>query len=194
MAPFIRIVGDNIESKIITLNKALMIAQSKGLDLVEISPKADPPVCKVIDYKKFVYDQKKKQKAIKQKAQKIIIKETNIIKLTFGGRVLTSNVLQDGDATLRTFRIKDGDEIQVTIMSMIRVQDHIYHKGLYCEGIGRPAYWNGRHILTKEILVHLIKSLHEQWEASAVPRERLVDGHGVSTISVMVLMKNHKSD
>ena len=52
-----------------------MIAQSKGLDLVEISPKADPPVCKVIDYKKFVYDQKKKQKAIKQKAQKIIIKE-----------------------------------------------------------------------------------------------------------------------
>ena len=75
MAPFIRIVGDNIESKIITLNKALMIAQDKGLDLVEISPKADPPVCKVIDYKKFVYDQKKKQKAIKQKAQKIIIKE-----------------------------------------------------------------------------------------------------------------------
>ena len=75
IAPFIRIVGDNIESKIIALDKALMIAQSKGLDLVEISPKADPPVCKVIDYKKFVYDQKKKQKAIKQKAQKIIIKE-----------------------------------------------------------------------------------------------------------------------
>ena len=64
MAPFIRIVGDNIESKIISLDKAMMIAQNKGLDLVEISPKADPPVCKVIDYKKFVYDQKKKQKAI----------------------------------------------------------------------------------------------------------------------------------
>ncbi len=45
------------------------------LDLVEISPKADPPVCKVIDYKKFIYDQKKKQKAIKNKAQKVIIKE-----------------------------------------------------------------------------------------------------------------------
>ena len=75
VAPFIRIVGDNIESKIIALDKAMMIAQNKGLDLVEISPKADPPVCKVIDYKKFVYDQKKKQKAIKQKAQKIIIKE-----------------------------------------------------------------------------------------------------------------------
>ena len=45
------------------------------LDLVEISPKADPPVCKVIDYKKFIYDQKKKQKAIKNKAQKVVIKE-----------------------------------------------------------------------------------------------------------------------
>ena len=75
LAPFIRIVGDDIDSKIISLDKALSIARSKGLDLVEISPKADPPVCKVIDYKKFVYDQKKKQKAIKQKAQKIIIKE-----------------------------------------------------------------------------------------------------------------------
>ena len=62
MAPFIRIVGDDIESKIIALNKALMIAKSKGLDLVEISPKADPPVCKVIDYKKFVYDQKRSKK------------------------------------------------------------------------------------------------------------------------------------
>ena len=46
------------------------IAKEQGLDLVEISPKADPPVCKVIDYKKFLYDQKKKQKAIKAKAVK----------------------------------------------------------------------------------------------------------------------------
>ncbi len=45
------------------------------MDLVEISPKADPPVCKIIDYKKFVYDQKKKQKAIKSKTQKVVIKE-----------------------------------------------------------------------------------------------------------------------
>ena len=62
MAPFIRIVGDNIESKIITLNKALMIAQSKGLDLVEISPKADPPVCKVIDYKSLSMIKKEAKK------------------------------------------------------------------------------------------------------------------------------------
>ena len=53
----------------------MMIAQNKGLDLVEISPKADPPVCKVIDYKKFVYDQKKKQKAIKQKLKKLLSKK-----------------------------------------------------------------------------------------------------------------------
>ncbi|MDG1349276.1 MAG: translation initiation factor IF-3, partial [Flavobacteriales bacterium] len=46
-----------------------------NLDLVEISPNAEPPVCKVIDYKKFIYDQKKKQKAIKSKAQKVVIKE-----------------------------------------------------------------------------------------------------------------------
>ena len=51
------------------------IAKDLGLDLVEISPKADPPVCKVIDYKKFLYDQKKKQKAIKAKAAKTVIKE-----------------------------------------------------------------------------------------------------------------------
>lgn len=51
------------------------MAREQGLDLVEISPKADPPVCKIIDYKKFLYDQKKKQKAIKAKAVKTVIKE-----------------------------------------------------------------------------------------------------------------------
>ena len=53
----------------------LNISKNLGLDLVEISPKADPPVCKVIDYKKFVYDQKKKLKNIQSKAQKVIVKE-----------------------------------------------------------------------------------------------------------------------
>jgi translation initiation factor IF-3 len=53
----------------------LSIAQEQELDLVEISPKAVPPVCKVIDYKKFLYDQKKKQKELKAKAQKVVIKE-----------------------------------------------------------------------------------------------------------------------
>lgn len=57
------------------LDQAIKIAKEQGLDLVEISPNADPPVCKVIDYSKFKYEQKKKQKEIKAKAQKTVIKE-----------------------------------------------------------------------------------------------------------------------
>jgi translation initiation factor IF-3 len=68
-------VGENIESKIVSLDEGLKIANSMSLDLVEISPKTDPPVCKIIDYKKFIYDQKKKQKAIKSKAVKVVVKE-----------------------------------------------------------------------------------------------------------------------
>ena len=56
-------MGDNVESKIISLKEALNKANELNLDLVEISPNAEPPVCKLIDYKKFIYDQKKKQKA-----------------------------------------------------------------------------------------------------------------------------------
>ena len=68
-------VGDGIASKIVPLEEALKRASQLGLDLVEISPNTEPPVCKVIDYKKFVYDQKKRQKAIKSKAVKVVIKE-----------------------------------------------------------------------------------------------------------------------
>lgn len=57
------------------LKDALNKADDMGLDLVEISPKADPPVCKIIDYKKFLYEQKKRQKEIKQKTQKVVVKE-----------------------------------------------------------------------------------------------------------------------
>jgi len=57
------------------LAKALEQANELGLDLVEISPKADPPVCKVIDYKKFLYEQKKREKAMKAKASKVVVKE-----------------------------------------------------------------------------------------------------------------------
>ena len=68
-------VGEGVEPKICSIDDAIKIANNLGLDLVEISPNVDPPVCKVIDYKKFIYDQKKKQKAIKSKAQKVVIKE-----------------------------------------------------------------------------------------------------------------------
>lgn len=68
-------VGENVEVGVYSVSQAIKIAQDQSLDLVEISPKADPPVCKVIDYSKFKYEQKKKQKEIKSKAQKTVIKE-----------------------------------------------------------------------------------------------------------------------
>ena len=71
----VRLVGDNVKIGIYPFRKALGIAKEKELDLVEISPKAAPPVCKVMDYKKFLYDQKKKQRELKSKASKIIVKE-----------------------------------------------------------------------------------------------------------------------
>jgi len=57
------------------IEKALEIADEMELDLVEISPKADPPVCKVMDYKKFLFEQKKREKAMKQKTSKVVVKE-----------------------------------------------------------------------------------------------------------------------
>ena len=68
-------VGKQVEPKICSIDEALNISRNLGLDLVEISPNVDPPVCKVIDYKKFIYDQKKKLKTIQSKAQKVVIKE-----------------------------------------------------------------------------------------------------------------------
>ena len=71
----VRVVGDNVEPKIYSIEDALKIAENQGLDLVEIAPQADPPVCKVIDYSKFKYEQKKKAKELKAKAQKVVVKE-----------------------------------------------------------------------------------------------------------------------
>ncbi|MDA9660468.1 translation initiation factor IF-3 [Flavobacteriaceae bacterium] len=71
----IRLVGDNIEVGVYQLPKALAISEELELDLVEISPKASPPVCKILDYKKFLYEQKKREKSLKSKATKVIIKE-----------------------------------------------------------------------------------------------------------------------
>ncbi|NAS11985.1 translation initiation factor IF-3 [Poritiphilus flavus] len=71
----VRLVGDNVEMGIYPISEALSKAQGLGLDLVEISPNADPPVCKIIDYKKFLYEQKKREKALKAKASKVVVKE-----------------------------------------------------------------------------------------------------------------------
>ncbi len=71
----VRIVGDDVESVVMPTFKAIQLAEQKGVDLVEISPNAQPPVCRLIDYSKFIYQQKKKQKEIKAKQVKIETKE-----------------------------------------------------------------------------------------------------------------------
>ncbi|WP_199768167.1 translation initiation factor IF-3 [Maribacter cobaltidurans] len=75
LAPEVRLVGDNVEVGVYPIRKALDLSKELELDLVEISPKADPPVCKIIDYKKFLYEQKKREKAMKAKASKVVVKE-----------------------------------------------------------------------------------------------------------------------
>ena len=74
----VRLVGEGVETNIYPIKEALRIADELGLDLVEISPDANPPVCKVMDYKKFIFDQKKKLKEIKAKAAKVVIKEIRL--------------------------------------------------------------------------------------------------------------------
>lgn len=74
-ASTVRLVGENVTADIYSLKEALQIAEAQALDLVEISPKADPPVCKIINYAKFKYEHKKKQKAIKTKVHKTVVKE-----------------------------------------------------------------------------------------------------------------------
>lgn len=71
----VRIVGDGIESAVLPTFKAIQLAEQKGVDLVEISPNAEPPVCRLIDFSKFLYQQKKHQKEIKAKQVKVEVKE-----------------------------------------------------------------------------------------------------------------------
>lgn len=71
----VRLVGDNVEQGVTDLKEALKLAVEQELDLVEVSPKANPPVCKVVDYRKFLYDQKKKAKELKATQSKTDIKE-----------------------------------------------------------------------------------------------------------------------
>ncbi len=74
----VRVVGENVEPGIFQLREALSMADAQGLDLVEISPTANPPVCKILDYKKFLFELKKKQKEIKAKSVKIVVKEIRL--------------------------------------------------------------------------------------------------------------------
>jgi translation initiation factor IF-3 len=74
----VRVVGENVETGIYQLREALRLADEQDLDLVEISPTANPPVCKIIDYRKFLYDRKKKQKEINAKTAKVVVKEIRL--------------------------------------------------------------------------------------------------------------------
>jgi translation initiation factor IF-3 len=71
----VRLVGDNIEPKIYKTSEAMRMAEEQELDLVEISPNAEPPVCKIMDYKKFLYMQKKREKEMKAKSSQVVVKE-----------------------------------------------------------------------------------------------------------------------
>ena len=73
--PEVRLVGDNVEPGVFKTTEAMAMADAQGLDLVEISPNANPPVCKIIDYKKFLYEQKKRDKMLKAKTAQITVKE-----------------------------------------------------------------------------------------------------------------------
>lgn len=71
----VRLVGENVTPGVYSIQEALRMADQEGLDLVEISPNAAPPVCRITDYQKFLYQQKKKQKELKAKSVKVIVKE-----------------------------------------------------------------------------------------------------------------------
>jgi translation initiation factor IF-3 len=71
--PEVRVVGDNVEQGIYPIQEALHMAEDRGLDLVEIAPSAKPPVCRIIDYQKFLYQQKKRQKEQRAKSTKIVV-------------------------------------------------------------------------------------------------------------------------
>ncbi len=71
----VRIVGDDVESQVMGTRQALQLARDKGVDLVEISPNAVPPVCRLINYSKYLYQQKKRQKELKAKQVKVEVKE-----------------------------------------------------------------------------------------------------------------------
>ncbi|MES2567925.1 MAG: translation initiation factor IF-3 [Bacteroidota bacterium] len=73
--PQVRVVGDDIEAGVYPIEEAIKMAEDLGVDLVEIAPNVDPPVCKVVDYGKYLYELKKKAKEVKAKASKVVVKD-----------------------------------------------------------------------------------------------------------------------
>ena len=108
----VRIVGDGIESTVMPTREALRLAEDKGVDLVEISPNAQPPVCRLIDYSKFLYQQKKKAKELKAKQVKVEVKE-----IRFGP--------QTGEADY-AFKLKHAQEF---LNDGNKVKAYVFFKG-----------------------------------------------------------------
>lgn len=108
----VRIVGDGIESVVMPTSEALRLAEDKGVDLVEISPNAQPPVCRLIDYSKFLYQQKKKSKELKAKQVKVEVKE-----IRFGP--------QTGEADY-AFKLKHAKEF---LTEGNKVRAYVFFKG-----------------------------------------------------------------
>ena len=108
----VRVVGDEIESAVYPLRQALAMADEMGLDLVEISPNANPPVCRNIDYSKFLYQLKKKQKEIKAKSVKVVVKE-----IRFGPQT------DDHDFN---FKVKHAQEF---LQEGAKVRAYVFFKG-----------------------------------------------------------------
>ena len=104
----VRIVGDNIEPTVVSIHEALRMAEENEADLVEISPNAVPPVCKIIDYSKFLYQLKKKQKELKAKQVKVEVKE-----IRFGPQT------DDHDYNFKLKHaiefLKDGDKVKAYV-------------------------------------------------------------------------------
>ncbi len=110
--PEVRIVGEDIESAVMPTRNALRLAEDKGVDLVEISPNAQPPVCRLIDYSKFLYQQKKKAKELKAKQVKVEVKE-----IRFGP--------QTGEADY-AFKLKHAQEF---LADGNKVKAYVFFKG-----------------------------------------------------------------
>lgn len=153
-APRVRLVGDNLEeisevankqidTGIFYTNQVMRWAEELGLDVVEISPNADPPVCKIIDYKKFVYDRKKKEKEIKAKTQKTVIKE-----IRFGPNT-------------------DEHDFEFKVKHAIKFLEEGAKLKAYVHFRGRAIVYKDRGEL---LLLRFIKSLEEHGAAEELPK------------------------
>ena len=110
-----RLVGENVENGIFSLEEAMEMARELDLTLVEISPSANPPVCKILDYQKFIFEQKKKQKELKSKQQKVVIKEIrfgpNIDEHDFNFKLVHAQKFLESGAKVKVFVFFKGRTI-----------------------------------------------------------------------------------